>query len=86
MKIRRLPVIDEITVDGETVVLLSRDALALSVPASTALSLITTDWIEVRDWFGRVESLLGPAPEGEAARDDLVASLVDAGIVEVTDD
>ncbi|WP_165872888.1 hypothetical protein [Nocardioides jejuensis] len=82
MQIRRRPVVDEVTIDGETVVLVGESALALSAPASAALGLLTGEWVDVTAWFAEVEQLLGPAPEGAGARDGLVAALVAADLVE----
>lgn len=84
MRLRRVPAQDELTVDGETVVLVDGHASLLSRPASYAVGLLAADaWLDAGEWFSRVTDAFGVPPEADAL-EHLVAGLVDAGVV-VTD-
>jgi hypothetical protein len=86
MRIRRLPVLDELTVDEETVVLLDERAVLLSPLASAALSTLSAPepvWTSDLDLRGALEARFGVAPDPEAALFALVSELESAGLVEL---
>jgi hypothetical protein len=83
MRIRRLPVVDELSRDGETVVLLDEGAVLLSPLASAALANLTLVWTSDADLRVTLEALFGVAPDPEGAVFALVSDLESAGLVEV---
>jgi hypothetical protein len=83
MRIRRLPVVDELSRDGETVVLLDEGAVLLSPLASAALANLTLVWTSDADLRVTLEALFGVAPDPEGAVFALVSDLETAGLVEV---
>lgn len=82
MRVRRLPVLDELTRDGETVVLLEERAVLLSPLASAALSSLGPVWTSGADLRVALEALFGAAPDPDGAVLALVSELESAGLVE----
>jgi hypothetical protein len=83
MKIRRVPVQDVLTVEGETAILVHGRALALSRAASCAWGQLSEDWRPVEAWFSEVVAMIGEPSDAVTARASLVDGLVAVGCAEV---
>ena len=84
MRIQRLPVTDELMVDGELVVLRDDTVLVLSGVASLALDhLVTGVWTTSEALTARLRASVGLPQEGAAAVSGLVDELEDARLVAV---
>ena len=66
MRARRVPVQDEVVRDGESVVLLGRQALRLSAIGTTLLEL-TGDWRDVAELTDDLTDRFGHPPTGHSA-------------------
>lgn len=86
MRVRRLPVADELLVEGELVVLSGQQVLVLSEVATGALDQLRADvWTTLEDLTASVESRFGLPDDGARAVFALVSELSDAGLVELRD-
>ena len=84
MKVKRLPVDDELSIDGELVVLVDDKVLVLSEVASEALHrLVTAVWTTAEALTAHLEVSIGLPAEGHAAVLSLVSTLEQAGLVAV---
>jgi hypothetical protein len=84
MRVRRLPVLDELTRDGETVVLLGERAVLLSPLASAALADIgSLDWTSDVGLIGSLVARFGPVDDVGSVVFSLVSELAEAGLVEL---
>jgi hypothetical protein len=84
VRVRRTPVVDELVLDGELVVLVDDTVLVLSEVASTALQrLSTTVWTSLTDLTGHLDEAVGLPANGPAAVSALVSALSEAGLVSI---
>jgi len=84
VEVRRVPVADELLVDGELVVLRGHEVLVLSEVASGALDHLGWDvWTSLTSLTDAVEERFGLPEEGADAVFSLVSDLSDAGLVEL---
>ena len=79
----RLPVLDEYADAARCAVMLGNDVLVLSEIPTALLRLLAEGLLSLADVESRLAADFGPAPEGALA--DVVAQLVDAGLLEVTE-
>jgi hypothetical protein len=84
VRIKRLPVDDELLLDGELVVLTGQTVQVLSEIATIALDhLSTAVWTSMETLTARLETSVGLPPDGIAAVSSLVSALKDAGLITV---
>jgi hypothetical protein len=84
MRIRRLPVADELMIGDELVVLLDDTVLVLSAAASSALDhLVTGVWTSSERLVAHLEASVGLPDDGASAVSWLVSRLEDARLVAV---
>jgi hypothetical protein len=84
MRIRRLPVADELMIDDELVVLVDDTVLVLSGVASTALDhLVTGVWTTSEALTAHLAASVGLPEGGASAVSSLVSELEDARLVTV---
>ncbi|GAA1945879.1 hypothetical protein GCM10009798_01070 [Nocardioides panacihumi] len=84
VEVRRVPVDDELLVDGELVVLRGQDVLVLSEVASGALDHLGSEvWTSLASLTDAVEARFGLPDEGAQAVFSLVSDLSDVGLVEL---
>jgi len=84
VKIKRLPVDDELLVGGELVVLTGQTVRVLSEVASIALDQLSrAGWTDMTTLTAALESAVGLPPEGSDAVSSLVRSLERAGLVTI---
>lgn len=84
MRVRALPVHDELVRDGESVVLLDGHLLRLS-PVATAIRALAREWVELDRLAALLEDEFG-APEGVPAVESTAAAVADlhrSGVVAV---
>lgn len=85
MKVRRLPVVDRVVRDGESVVLVGRQVTRLSALATHLLDRCT-DWTELDDLTAALLAEFGTTPQGvdpRAATEAAVTTLAEQGLVEI---
>lgn len=86
MRIQRRPVVDELMLDGELVVLVDDHVLVLSEVASAALEyLVTGVWTSSDTIARHLETVVGLPEDADAAVFSLVGALHDAGLVRIDD-
>ena len=79
----RLPVLDEYADAARCAVMLGNDVLVLSEIPTALLRALSEGPRSLDEVEARLAADFGPAPEGALA--DVVAQLVDAGLLEVTE-
>lgn len=84
MRIQRRPVTDDLTIDGEMVVLVDDKVLVLSQVASTALNTLSTGvWTSLGALTATLEAAFGLPEDNPHAVTTLVSALDHAGLVRV---
>ena len=84
MKVRRLPVVDRVVREGESVVLLGREVIRLSALATHLLDRCA-DWTDLDDLTAALLAEFGDTPPGVdplAATEAAVSTLAEQGLVE----
>lgn len=80
--VRRLPVVDEVVVDGETVVMVGEQVMLLAPIAAALLALVDPlVWTSVDDLGARLSKEFGPPP-ADGSVFALVRQLTEAGLLE----
>lgn len=87
MRARRLPVHDELLMDGELVLLRGQEVLVLSEVASGALTVMDTEtWTGLDRLVDELEARFGLPAERDKAVFALLSELVDTGLAELQAD
>ena len=84
MRARRLPVVDRVVRDGESVVLVGREVIRLSALATHLLDRCG-EWTDLDDLTSALLTEFGDAPEGvdpHAATEAAVTTLAEQGLLE----
>lgn len=84
MRARRLPVVDRVVRDGESVVLVGREVIRLSALATHLLERCA-DWTDLDDLTSALLAEFGSTPEGvdaHAATEAAVTTLAEQGLLE----
>jgi hypothetical protein len=85
VKVRRLPVVDRVVRDGESVVLVGREVIRLSALATHLLDRCA-DWTDLDDLTAALLAEFGNTPPGvepRAATEAAVTTLAEQGLVDL---
>jgi hypothetical protein len=86
VRIRRTRPVDEVTVDGETVVMVGDRVVLLSPLAAFAWSVLSeADWTSAPDLTAQLVAVFGAPDDPGGAVFALVSGLFQEGLVEVRD-
>ena len=83
MKVRRAPVVDQLTIDDETLVLLDDQLIRLSILPAELLDA-AVDWVTVDELHTAMTARLGAPPSGvdaAAAVDMTIRELIGKGLL-----